>query len=196
MKGGGGLEYRCEGEIPVLESPRLTLRRLEKTDADQMFEYWSDPEVVKYMNVPPFANAEETAEMIKWLNLLAETEDTIRWGIELKDSGRLIGSCGYNTWQLAGAHRAEIGYELGRPYWGQGYMREALLTMFEFGFCTMGLNRIEALLYPVNYASIRLLQKLGFQREGMLREYQQAGDRFVDLDMYSLLRREWAHKIT
>ncbi|ANS76908.1 acetyltransferase [Paenibacillus yonginensis] len=188
------MEYRCEGYIPVLSTPRLKLRRLERADAEPLFEYWSDPDVVQYMNVPPFADVGETAEMINWLNLLAETEDTIRWGIELKDSGRLIGSCGYNSWQLEGAYRAEIGYELGKSYWGQGYMHEALLAMFEFGFNVMGLNRIEALLYPVNKSSVRLLQKLGFQREGLLRDYQRAGDRFVDLDMYSMLRREWEQR--
>ncbi|WP_138494958.1 GNAT family N-acetyltransferase [Paenibacillus pinistramenti] len=185
------MEYRCNGQIPVLESTRLVLRRLEESDAEQLYKYWSDPEVVKFMNVPPFADAADTQEMIRWLNLLAETEDTLRWGIEVKSTGRLIGSCGYNTWQLSGTYRAEIGYELGREYWQQGYMFEALEAMFRFGFETMGLNRIEALTFPENTASISLLQKLGFSREGLLREYQKDGDRFVDLFIFSLLRREW-----
>lgn len=188
------MTYICGGNIPVLEGSRLLLRRMERQDAKQIFRYWSDPEVVKYMNVPAFESPEETWEMINMLNALSETEDTLRWGIESKQSGRLIGSCGFNAWQLSGAYRAEIGYELGKEHWGKGYMREALLLMFEFGFRTMGLNRIEALLFPQNSASIRLLAGLGFSREGLLREYQQDGDRFVDLYIYSLLKKEYKAK--
>lgn len=175
----------------MLESSRLVLRRMEKQDAKQIFRYWSDPEVVKYMNVPAFESPEEAWEMINLLNALSETEDTLRWGIEIKESGELIGSCGFNSWQLSGAYRAEIGYELGKPYWGKGYMQEALTKMFEFGYQTMGLNRIEALLFPQNTASINLLTRLGFRKEGLLREYQQDGGKFVDLYIYSLLKREF-----
>jgi [ribosomal protein S5]-alanine N-acetyltransferase len=194
-RSGAGMEYRCSGEIPVLESQRLKLRRLVREDAERMFAYWSDPEVVRLMNIPPFRNVGETEEMIDWLNVLAGTEDTMRWGIEIKATGRLIGSCGFNTWQLSGAFRGEIGYELGKDYWRQGYMYEALTALLQFGFCTMGLNRIEALLLPDNSASLGLLYKLGFQSEGLLREYQQIGDRFVDLAMLSLLRKEYELKV-
>ncbi|WP_223067044.1 GNAT family N-acetyltransferase [Paenibacillus caui] len=188
--------YLCRGNIPVLETPRLMLRKMEQEDAAPMFRFWSDPEVAKYMNVPPFASEDETREMINLLNALSETEDTIRWGIEIKENGSLIGSCGFNAWQLSGAYRGEIGYELGQEYWGKGYMREALQAMFEFGYETMGLNRIEALIYPQNSASIRLLAGLGFSNEGLLREYQQDGDgeRFVDLYIFSLLKREFGTK--
>lgn len=188
------MSYVCAGMIPELESTRLRLRKMEQRDAAQMFRYWSDPDVVRYMNVPAFQSAEETWEMIDLLNALSETEDTMRWGIEHKASGRLIGSCGFNTWQLSGAYRAEIGYELGKTFWGQGFMREALLLLFKFGFGTMGLNRIEALLFPQNTASIKLLTGLGFSREGLLREYQQDGEQFVDLLIYSLLKKEFTEK--
>lgn len=185
------MEYLCNGHIPTLETDRLWLRKIEQGDADQLFEYWSDPLVVRYMNMPEFTDAEETLELIQLLNVLSNTEDTIRWGIELKSTGKLIGSCGFNTWQLAGAYRGEIGYELGRDFWGQGYMREALVAMFVFGYETMGLNRIEALLFPQNTSSMQLLTRLGFTHEGVLRDYQHSGEQFVDLQMYSLLRREF-----
>lgn len=185
------MSYRCNGEIPVLEGSRLRLRRMERSDAQQMLMYWGDPEVVRYMNISAFQSEDEVWEMINLLNGLAETEDAMRWGIEHKESGMLIGSCGFNMWQLSGAYRAEIGYEIGARYWGQGYMSEALRLLFTFGYQEMGLNRIEALVYPDNEASIRLLSHLGFQSEGLLREYQKFGDQFVDLQMFSLLKREF-----
>lgn len=183
--------YKCDGNIPVLESERLRLRRMEWADAEGLFRYWSDPEVVKYMNISPFASVEDTLEMINLLNGLSESEDTLRWGIELKEEGILIGSCGFNVWELSGSYRGEIGYDLGREYWGHGYMSEALRMLLSYGFMTMGLNRIEALVHPDNTHSRQLLQAFQFREEGLLREYQKTDEGFIDLLMYSLLKREF-----
>ncbi|RCX16183.1 ribosomal-protein-alanine N-acetyltransferase [Fontibacillus phaseoli] len=183
--------YKCGGEIPALESERLLLRRMEAEDALEMYRYWSDPEVVRYMNMPPFASTRDTLEMIDLLNGLAESEDALRWGIELKESGKLIGSCGFNVWELAGAYRGEIGYDLGREFWGHGYMSETLHIVLPYGYETMGLNRIEALVDPRNVASRALLQAFGFRKEGLLRDYQKTEEGFVDLLMYSLLKKEY-----
>lgn len=184
--------YRCGGYIPVLESERLRLRRMERKDASVMFGYWNDPEVIRYMNMPPYETEEDVWEMIHLLNGLSESEDAMRWGIEMKSSGRLIGSCGFNVWELAGAYRGEIGYDLGKLYWRQGYMTEAMHLMLSFGYGTMGLNRIEALVFPENAASLSLLRSFGFREEGLLREYQKTAVGFTDLLMYSLLKREYA----
>nr|WP_285860742.1 MULTISPECIES: GNAT family protein [Paenibacillus] len=164
---------------------------MEQADAADLFCYWSDPVVVKYMNVPVFTSVEETSEMIDFLNGLSETEDTMRWGIELVQEQRLIGSCGFNTWELSGAYRGEIGYDIGRAYWRQGYMTEAFRLMLNYGFMTMGLNRIEALVDPRNSASRSILQSFTFHEEGLLREYQRTEEGFVDLLIYSLLRRDY-----
>ncbi|MFD1177433.1 GNAT family N-acetyltransferase [Paenibacillus puldeungensis] len=183
--------YRCSGNIPVIEGERLRLRPMESADAAVMFKYWSDPKVVKYINLPPFASVEDTREMINFLNGLAETEDALRFGIELKEERKLIGSCGFNVWELSGAYRGEIGYDLGLEYWGHGYMSEALRMLLAYGYETMGLNRIEALIDPRNRASRRLVEAFGFTEEGLLREYQRLETGFVDLLMYSLLKREY-----
>lgn len=183
--------FKCGGKIPVLEGERIRLRRMEQTDAADLFRYWSDPLVVKYMNVPVFTSVGETAEMINFLNGLSETEDTMRWGIELVQEQRLIGSCGFNTWELSGAYRGEIGYDVGRDYWRQGYMTEALRLILNYGFMTMGLNRIEALVDPRNSASRSILQSFAFHEEGLLREYQRTEEGFVDLIICSLLRRDY-----
>ncbi|USB33808.1 GNAT family protein [Paenibacillus sp. YPG26] len=188
--------YRCGGVIPELHSSRLRLRRLEDSDAAQLFKYWGDDEVVRYLNMSRLETVQDTLDMINLLNGLSESEDTLRWGIELKETGVLVGSCGFNVWQLAGANRGEIGYDLGVDYWGRGYMPEALLTLMEFGFSVMGLNRIEALVLPENSASRRMLNKLGFQEEGLLREYQQneQAEGYIDLYLYALLKREFVQR--
>ncbi|WP_435923871.1 GNAT family N-acetyltransferase [Paenibacillus sp. DYY-L-2] len=192
IRQGGEKVYRCGGDIPVIDSERLRLRRMERKDARELHRYWSDPEVVRYMNIPPFASIEDTVEMINLLNGLSESEDTLRWGIELKETGLLIGSVGFNVWELSGAYRGEIGYDLGRDFWGRGYMSEALRMVLAYGYGTMGLNRIEALVDPRNTASRELLRAFGFREEGLLREYQKTENGFVDLLMYSLLKREYA----
>ncbi|GIP23653.1 GNAT family N-acetyltransferase [Paenibacillus sp. J22TS3] len=185
--------YRCRGEIPDLETSRLRLRKLEDRDASALFQIWGNSDVVRFLNMARLESIQETREMIDLLNGLSESEDTLRWGIELKETGGLIGSCGFNIWQLSGADRGEIGYDLGKPYWGQGYMPEALSANLKFGYSVMGLNRIEALVLEENKASQRVLDKLGFKPEGLLREYQrnEQGEGYIDLQLHALLKREY-----
>ncbi|WP_068614200.1 GNAT family N-acetyltransferase [Paenibacillus tuaregi] len=185
--------YRCRGEIPDLETSRLRLRKLEDRDASALFQIWGNSDVVRFLNMTRLESIQETRDMIDLLNGLSESEDTLRWGIELKETGGLIGSCGFNIWQLSGADRGEIGYDLGKSYWGQGYMPEALSAILKFGYSVMGLNRIEALVLEENKASQRVLDKLGFKPEGLLREYQrnEQGEGYIDLQLYALLRREY-----
>ncbi|UPK44591.1 GNAT family N-acetyltransferase [Paenibacillus pabuli] len=186
--------YKCKGRIPELETGRLRLRKMRRRDAAQMFACWSDREVTRYMNLAPMIGTSEAADMIGLLNHMAGEEEAIRWGIELKETGRLIGSCGYNTWQLEGAFRGEIGYELGRDYWRHGYMTEAFSVMLPFGYETMGLNRIEALVDPRNLASGEFLANRGFTREGLLRQVQHTSTGYKDMVMYSLLYDEFLRK--
>lgn len=183
--------YKCKGRIPELETARLRLRKMRRRDAAQMFVHWSDREVTRYMNLTPMLGTSEAADMIALLNHMAGEEDALRWGIELKDTGKLIGSCGFNTWQLEGAFRGEIGYELGRDYWRYGYMSEAFTALLPFGYETMGLNRIEALVDPRNAASGSFLTSQGFTREGLLRQVQHTSTGYKDMVMYSLLYDEF-----
>lgn len=184
------MPYKCEGEIPGLAGDRVKLRPLALNDAMLMLECWSDPEVRRYSDLPEMQDAAAAAEMIRILNGLSLTEDGIRWGIEAED-GTLIGSCGMNWWQLEGAYRGEIGCELARPYWGKGYMREAVKVVLGYSFNVMGLNRLEALTDPRNVRACRLFESLGFKLEGMLRQYRHTDSGFVDANLHALLRDEW-----
>lgn len=190
LKGDGNM-YVCGGDIPELNGPRVRLRALARTDAQALLEIWSDPQVAPWLNAPPMSSKEEAEELIELLARWAEEEESLRWSI-LGPEGEVIGSCGYNYWQLQGAYRGEIGFELAPAAAGMGYMREALGLILEFGFRTMGLNRIEALCHPDNLRAGQLLKRLGFRQEGLLREYRHTASGYQDVQIYSLLCREAA----
>jgi ribosomal-protein-alanine N-acetyltransferase len=113
-----------------------------------------------------------------------------RWIIERKADRCPIGTCGYHKWSRRD-HKAEIGYDLSPFAWGQGYMSEAFERVVEFGFGDMDLNRIQAVVHPENAASLKLLERHGFVREGLLREELCRDGVYYDHWLLSLLRREW-----
>jgi ribosomal-protein-alanine N-acetyltransferase len=177
--------------FPLLETERLTLRRMQASDAKGLFQVLGDDEVTRYYDDATFTAISQAEEQIAaWENGYAQRR-CIRWGIALKEDGVIIGSCGYygtHPWHLRGS----IGYELARPFWRQGIMVEALTAILALGFESMGLNRIDAVVLPENIASIRLLEKLGFCNEGLLRQYENWDSKgFVDLCMLSLLKKTW-----
>jgi [ribosomal protein S5]-alanine N-acetyltransferase len=177
--------------FPELETERLILRQITLDDTEALFRHWSDDEVTKYMNIESFQSPKQAEDMIKLLNELFEQKEAIRWGIVKKEDNRLIGTCGYNSWLKEQAFRGEIGYELGRAYWRQGFMQEALRAIISYGFEAMDLNRIEALVMLEACRSMNLLLKLGFQKEGILREHGYWKGQFWDEYCLSLLKRDW-----
>lgn len=184
---------RVNLQFPEIYTERLFLRRLSVKDAETLFKYWSDPEVTKYLNVNTFKNIEQSMNLIRILNSLYRMNEGIRWAIVIKGTNEVIGTCGYNSW-VKKSSRGEIGYELGREYWGNGYATEALKEVIKYGFKTMKLNRIEAFTVPEAFSSINLLKKLGFKKEGMLREYGYWNRKYWDENIYSLLKRDWIKK--
>jgi RimJ/RimL family protein N-acetyltransferase len=176
--------------FPELETQRLSLRRIKVADSEAFFRILADDEVTKYYDDSTFTELSQAREQIEaWENGFRNRR-CIRWGIARKGDPAILGTCGYygfHTWHK----RAGIGYELGRVNWRQGLMSEALSAIIDLGFQEMELNRIEAVVMPENLASIRLLEKLGFQKEGELREYENWGEKgFANLLMFSLLQRE------
>ena len=114
----------------------------------------------------------------------------IRWAICRPEAPEeLLGTCGFNLW-VQNSARAVLGFDLARANWRQGIMSEALGLLLDYGFQQMELNRVEAVVFRDNDASCRLLAKLGFAREGLLREYEYLHGRLQDMYMYSLLRRD------
>ncbi|MCJ7700103.1 MAG: GNAT family N-acetyltransferase [Anaerolineales bacterium] len=179
--------------FPEFETKNLILRRMHCADAGALFEILADEEVTEFYDDDAFSDISQASDQIEaWENGF-KNKRCIRWGITRKGEGYLLGSCGYYGFQ-PWYQRASIGYELGRDSWRQGIMTEALRAMIDFGFGDMGLNRIEAVVMPGNTASLKMLEKLGFRKEGLLGEYEKWGSKgFVDLCMFAVLRKAWTH---
>lgn len=176
---------------PKLETKRLVLRALRMEDADFIFKEWGDPMVTHYMtDEEPLKSLDEAEEKLKPLQTPEKMPNFMWWGIESKADRQLIGTCGYFRWDKQ-HHRAEIGYDLCPDYWGQRLMPEALQALIRFGFEQMGLNRVEATTHTENLRSQRVLARLGFQKEGLLREYYCRDGIYNDQFQFSLLKREW-----
>ncbi|MEK4848373.1 GNAT family protein [Paenibacillus sp. FSL H7-0756] len=179
--------YVCGGVIPELSGRRVHLRAMLPADAQALFGIWSHPAVAPWLDGPPLSSVEDAEALIALLAEWAAEEESLRWSI-LDPEGSVIGSCGYNHWQLQGAYRGEIGFELSPAAMRRGYMREALELVLAFGFQSMGLNRMEALCHPDNLRAERLLTGLGFRQEGLLRQYRHTASGYQDVVMYSLLQ--------
>ncbi|MDQ0233335.1 GNAT family N-acetyltransferase [Metabacillus malikii] len=176
--------------FPVIETKRLILRKITKDDAKSILIYLSDKEVMKYYGLAPFTSINDALDEISWYQSIESNKTGIRWGITIKERGIVIGSCGFHN-NVSQHFRTEIGFELSRDHWGKGIAYEALEAIISYGFEHMNIHRIEALIEPPNLRSLRLIEKLGFIREGLLRHYEYTNGKFDDLYMYSLLKQEF-----
>ncbi|NYF25382.1 GNAT family N-acetyltransferase [Sporosarcina sp. JAI121] len=178
-----------EKEFPVIETRRLILREVTTADANDMFTYLSDKDVVKPMGLFPFQTVKDVWDEISWYQSIYEEGTGIRWGITLKGSGKVIGSCGFLN-MLSKHYRAEVGYELSKDYWGKGIASEALEGVVKYGYQHFNLERIEALIEPANLLSQKLVEKQGFRKDGLLRHYEFSCGKFDDLYMYSIIKED------
>jgi len=154
-----------EFTYPVLQTERLTLRLLTLKDAPAVYQHFSDPEVTKFMDINPCKDVKEAEKSIA-----EHLEDPgCRWGIFTREV--LIGTIGFHCLRDEGSRfLVEIGYDLSTPYWGKGYMTEALEKVLEFGFSEMGADVIDATVEQENERSIYLLNKLGFRLDPELKD--------------------------
>jgi ribosomal-protein-alanine N-acetyltransferase len=175
--------------FPNLQTERLLLRALTPADLEFVYQHFADPDVTRYLyDEEPITTRQEAQAIVDFY-----TEPGVklynRWVIVSKSDDRRIGTCGYHKWQKR-HFRAEIGYDLEKASWKQGFMTEALMEVIEFGFGKMELNRIEALVHPRNLASVQLLKKLHFQKEGFMRDYYFQCGVFHHSLIFSLLKKE------
>ncbi|WP_322081489.1 GNAT family N-acetyltransferase [Burkholderia sp. BCC1972] len=173
-------------EPVTLHTSRLVLRPLRDADAQAFFEIWSDAEAMRYFSFSPMTQIEQAeARVARNLQTSATGQDLI-CVLELRETGEALGEC-VLFHANEQCRRAEIGFSLRRTFWRGGYMREAASAMIDHAFGTLRLNRIEADIDPRNVASAQLLERLGFVREGLLRERWIVGDEVSDSALYGLL---------
>jgi len=176
--------------LPIITTPRIVLRWISEDDIDSLYEIFSNRHVMRYWSSEPLADREAAADLQREIASGNENETMFKWGLALRDSNTVIGTTTLFNLNLDNG-RAELGYAMSHAHWGKGYMNEALNALVSHAFEVMDLRRLEADVDPRNAASIRLLEKLGFQREGFLRERWHVNGEIQDAFFYGLLRREW-----
>ena len=180
-----------EGEkLPTLDAPRLRLRWLTAGDVDALFAVFSDPTMMRYWSTPPMKERAEAEALLAKIHRHFADKFGFQWGIERKSDGRILGTCTLFNVHAANM-RAELGYCLASDHWKQGYMREALTALIDHAFGPMKLRRLEADVDPRNANSMRILDKLGFRQEGLLRERWNVGGEIQDSAFLGLLAHEW-----
>jgi ribosomal-protein-alanine N-acetyltransferase len=175
---------------PILTTSRLQLRPMQTDDAADLHEAFGDAETMRFMDRPLSHSLADTERHMAVLTLrLPEWMAT--WSLVCGETGQVVGFVNYHHREIWN-RRLEIGFMLGRRYWGLGLMSEALRAVLDHCFATLNTNRIEVTVNPDNSAAIAMIEHLGFVAEGgPLRERQLVGATYRDLMMYGLLRREW-----
>ena len=155
--------------FPVLTTERLILRKVKKSDVEEIFLMRSDKSVMKYIDRPLAVSRDDAFEHIKRVEDLLNDNNGITWAMVEKKADTLIGSIG--IWRVMKEHyRGEIGYMLNPAFHRKGLMHEALKTVLDYGFEHMNLHSVEGIVNPGNEASIKLLEKNNFVREAYFKE--------------------------
>jgi [ribosomal protein S5]-alanine N-acetyltransferase len=173
--------------FPILETDRLVLREITKEDSEGIFACFSNDDVTRFYGQETLENIEQAEKFVDFFSKIYNEKRGIRWGIERKGTKGIIGTIGFNAW-LPKHKRAEIGYEIHPEHWRKGYTSEALSKVLSYGFDNMSLTRIGAVVFIDNDASNNLLLKIGFQKEGVLRDYMYQNGVAHDTYLYSLLK--------
>ena len=184
------LLYRLFSHIPTLGTDRLTLRGMRVSDAADMYEYACRPSVTEYLTWEPHTDPEETRQYLTYVGQRYRTGDFYDWSVVDKDSGRMIGTCGFTSFNCP-ADSAEIGYVLNPAFQGQGLATEAVRRVLQFGFEELHLHRIEAHFIKGNDASRRLMERVGMTFEGYARESMKIKGKYRTIGTCAILRGEF-----
>lgn len=177
-------------QIPTLETELLILRPFDYADANEIMRLAGAYEIADTTSNIPHPYEEGMAE--KWISGHQEIFDTdkgVNFAITRKADGVLIGSM--SLMGMKKGHQAELGYWIGKPYWGEGYCTEAARAVLRYAFSELALMRVFASHFARNPASGRVMQKIGMQHEGCRRQHVMKWDKAEDLELYGILRSEW-----
>lgn len=174
----------------TIETERLVLRQITLQDADMVFKNWaSDDDVTRYMRWTAHRTVDETRKIIADWSEGYRSAQNYNWGICLQN-GEMIGSLGLAVINAYDSN-VNLGYCIGKAYWGNGYAAEAVSAVLDYMFSHVGINRMEAFHSVGNPASGRVMQKVGMILEGHARQKYRNRDGFQDCDMYGITRDDW-----
>ncbi len=175
---------------PTLQTTRLLLRPFAESDAQAIYALQSNARVLRFWNSPPWTERSRADAFIAACRKMEEDGSGARFAIDTRDDNALVGWCSMFRWNPI-YRSLGIGYCFDEPAWGKGYATEAVRAMLQWAYGALDLNRVEAELDTRNAASARVLEKLGFQREGLRREDCIVSGEVSDSWIYGLLRRDW-----
>ena len=168
--------------FPELVTHRLAMKKLTLDHADSVLRHFANDEINRFSDSSNAENPEDAAEIIEW-------------GLHIFDrqTGAFMGEVNYTVRRDSNnfIHRVELGYDLGVQHWGKGFMTEAVSAAIPYIFSLENINRIEAVIHPGNLRSQKVVERQGFTREAVLREYAVKNGEYWDMMMYSLLKRKW-----
>ena len=175
-------------EFPVIELEDVILREIQQEDVESFYKYISTEEVTKYLADSEIPSDLENAkvELMYWGTLFMK-KSSVYWAIADKKSGKIIGTCGFNSWSRE-HRRVEISYDLSHEYWSRGIMTSVVKSLTEFAFSEMGANRIQATIVDFNKGSLRVLEKCGYKEEGLMKNFGVIQSKSHDFYMYSNTR--------
>jgi len=176
-------------ELPRLVGSRVELRPIAEADAPALLAIFVDPEVTRFWSSRTLSDVAAAERLAREIRDVFRARRMFQWGISRRETGELIGTC--TLFSIVPQHRrAELGFALRRAAWGQGLATEAVTALLHFCFETLGLHRLEADVDPDNARCLRLLERLGFRREGHLRERWHDAGGARDAVVLGLLRSE------
>ncbi len=175
--------------FPIIDTPRLRLREITEADIPALLAMYDCPETMQWLGADPLTTSDQAAALVAFIRQCWSLPvPDLRWGIERRDRpGWLIGTMGFRLWDT-GARHCQLGYELDWRHRNRGYAHEALSTLLGWGFERMELHRVNAMVHPDNAPSLRVLQKLGFEVEGLMRQGGFWAGRHHDLLSHGLLK--------
>lgn len=176
--------------MPKLDTPRLILRGIKRTDLEDIYEYSSNPLTSQYLMWSPHRSIEYTKEFIELILLKYKSGEYNDWAIVDKFSKKMIGTCGFTRIDIDNS-LVEIGYVINPDFWGKGIATEALKRVIQFSFEEMDINRVECKFMFGNEASLAVMKKAGMKLEGYYRDALFVKGKFHTIGIASILRREY-----
>lgn len=185
--------FKTAKKMPTLITDRLVMRKLRNYDYRDMYEYSCQSSVTKYLLWCEHPSPEYTYNYLSGIEECYKSGDFYDWAITLKDSGKMIGTCGYTSFDYENG-RAEVGYVINPEYWGQGVATEAVSAAIEYAFNELNVNRVEAHFIKGNNASLRVMEKCGMTFEGYLRQYMLVKGSFKTIGFAAVTKDEYVFK--
>lgn len=187
-------DYRTPADVfarlPLLDTPRLTLRPMTMRDAADIYAYSRDKEVARHVLWDAHRSLADSKEYLRFILRQYREGRPSSYGMVLKETGRLVGTIGF-MWLSEENSTVEIGYSLARSQWNRGLTTEALSALIGMAFTYLNIHRIEAQHDLANPASGRVMLKCGMRQEGILRGRVYNKGKFVDVALCAILREDW-----